>query len=79
VSLSLTDKSAWETKPHEFNIPAEREFIKHLKGAGTPRQTHPLRSPLRKWARRLACKTTRYSENIFNFANNINTVDGGTP
>ena len=69
-------------KPAEFKYNGGiAEFIKHLNRGKRCCTTSPStwKPSATAWPWRSACNTTTaYSESVFSFANNINTVDGGT-
>ena len=88
LKITLTDEREEPEKTHEFLYSGGiAEFIKHLNRGkvGAAREAHLLRrrAGIAQRAGTLAMEVALqyndgYSENLFSFANNINTVDGGT-
>ena len=88
LTITLTDERADPPKQHEFHYSGGiAEFIKHLnqRQDRAARQADLLRRRARAAERRHAdawkwrCSTTTPTrKRVFSFANNINTVDGGS-
>jgi DNA gyrase subunit B len=81
VTITITDERS-EDKKHEFCYPGGLvSFIKFLDENKTPLHTEPIyfHQERDKTDIEIVMEyTDSYAENIFSFANNINTVDGGT-
>ncbi len=87
LTITLSDERSDPVKTHEFHYSGGvAEFIKHLNRGKTVLHERPIHfegqrelpngSPL---AMEVALQyNDGYTENVFSFANNINTVDGGT-
>src|SRR3954469_23602385 len=77
-----TDAKTGESKKHEFKYQGGiAEFIKHLNRGKTVLHDKPIYMEAEKdsVAMEIALQyNDGYSDNVFSFANNINTVDGGT-
>src|ERR1700744_2681251 len=77
-----TDAKTGEPKSHEFKYTGGiAEFIKHLNRGTNVLHDKPIYMEAEKdnLAMEIALQyNDGYSENVFSFANNINTVDGGT-
>jgi len=77
-----TDAKTGEPKKHEFKYTGGiAEFIKHLNRGKNVLHDKPIYMEAEKdgVAMEIAIQyNDAYSENVFSFANNINTVDGGT-
>src|SRR3954454_10050806 len=77
-----TDAKTGESKKHEFKYSGGiSEFIKHLNRGKTVLHDKPIYMEAEKdgVAMEIALQyNDAYSDNVFSFANNINTVDGGT-
>jgi DNA gyrase subunit B len=81
VTITITDERS-EDKKHEFCYPGGLvSFIKFLDENKTPLHAEPIyfHQERDKTDIEIVMEyTDTYAENIFSFANNINTVDGGT-
>jgi DNA gyrase subunit B len=81
VTITITDERS-EDKKHEFCYPGGLvSFIKFLDENKTPLHTEPIyfHQERDKTDIEIVMEyNDSYAENIFSFANNINTVDGGT-
>jgi len=81
VTITITDERS-EDKKHEFCYPGGLvSFIKFLDENKTPLHAEPIyfHQERDKTDIEIVMEyTDSYAENIFSFANNINTVDGGT-
>ena len=81
ITISITDERT-EDKTHEFCYPGGLvSFIKYLDENKTPLHLEPIYffQERGKTEIEIALQyNDSYTENIFSFANNINTVDGGT-
>jgi len=77
-----TDAKTGEPKRHEFKYTGGiAEFIKHLNRGKNVLHDKPIYMEAEKdgVAMEIAIQyNDAYSENVFSFANNINTIDGGT-
>src|SRR5581483_5169898 len=87
LTITLTDERVDPPKRHEFLYTGGvAEFIKHLNRGKTVLHDKPIHFETEKelpnggmLSMEVALQyNDGYSENIFSFANNINTVDGGT-
>jgi DNA gyrase subunit B len=86
LKISLTDEREDPVKSHEFQyVGGIAEFIKHLNRGKNVLHDKPIHfEAQREVATGLLTVEVAlqyndsYSENVFSFANNINTVDGGT-
>jgi DNA gyrase subunit B len=87
LKITLTDERSDEPKAHEFYYSGGiAEFIKHLNKGKNVLHDKPIYIEGARelpWGGILAMEIAfqyndGYSENIFSFANNINTVDGGS-
>jgi len=87
LKINLTDERVDPVKTHEFQYNGGiAEFIKHLNRGKTVLHDRPIHFEGDKEAPNGGILTMEvalqyndgYSENVFSFANNINTVDGGT-
>ena len=86
LTISLTDERNDPPKAHEFHYSGGvAEFIRHLNKGKTVLHEKPIHFEAEKelangvLSMEVALQyNDGYSENIFSFANNINTVDGGT-
>ena len=84
--IILTDERVEPAKTHEFHYSGGiAEFVKHLNRGKTTLHERPVyfegerEMPNGTLAMEVALQyNDGYSENVFSFANNINTVDGGT-
>jgi DNA gyrase subunit B len=81
VTITITDERS-EDKKHEFCYPGGLvSFIKFLDENKTPLHTEPIyfHQERDKTDIEIVMEyNDSYAENIFSFANNINTIDGGT-
>src|SRR5689334_19471403 len=87
LTIRLTDERVDPIKTHEFHYSGGiAEFIKHLNRGKSVLHDKPIHFEAQRdlpnggvLAMEVALQyNDGYSENIFSFANNINTVDGGT-
>jgi DNA gyrase subunit B len=88
LTITLTDERAEPAKQHEFHYSGGiAEFIKHLNRGKAVLHEKPIafegERELPNGGGTLAMEVALqyndgYSENVFSFANNINTVDGGS-
>src|SRR5438445_2611081 len=87
LKITLTDEREEPTKTHEFLYTGGiAEFIKHLNRGKTVLHDKPMHFEAPKDLPNGGVLTMEvalqyndgYSENVFSFANNINTVDGGS-
>jgi DNA gyrase subunit B len=87
LKITLTDERVDPVKTHEFRYNGGiAEFIKHLNRGKTALHDKPIHFEGQKELPNGGTLTMEvalqyndaYSENVFSFANNINTVDGGT-
>jgi DNA gyrase subunit B len=86
LKITLTDERADPVKSHEFLYTGGiAEFIRHLNRGKTVLHDKPIHfeadreTPTGGMTMEVALQyNDGYSENVFSFANNINTVDGGT-
>ena len=86
LTINLTDERVDPVKQHEFHYSGGiAEFITHLNRGKTVLHEKPIHCeasrdlPNGMLTMELALQyNDGYSENVFSFANNINTVDGGT-
>jgi DNA gyrase subunit B len=87
LKITLTDERVDPVKSHDFQYNGGiAEFIKHLNRGKTVLHEKPIHFEAEKEGPNGGVITMEvalqyndgYSENVFSFANNINTVDGGT-
>jgi DNA gyrase subunit B len=86
LKITLSDERVDPAKTHEFQYNGGiAEFIKHLNRGKTALHDKPIHFETQKelangvLTMEIALQyNDAYSENVFSFANNINTVDGGT-
>jgi len=87
LTISLTDERVDPVKSHEFHYSGGiAEFITHLNRGKTVLHEKPIHFEAQRDLPNGGTLTMEvalqyndaYSENVFSFANNINTVDGGT-
>ncbi len=87
LRITLTDERAEPVRKHEFHYSGGiAEFIKHLNKGKTVLHEKPIHFEAPKELPNGGVLNMEvalqyndgYSENVFSFANNINTVDGGT-
>jgi DNA gyrase subunit B len=82
IRIFIKDEREEEEKSHEFYYKGGiAEFVKHLNKNKSPLHDEPLYFEL--ISEEFSCEVSMqyndsYDEKIFSFANNINTVDGGT-
>jgi DNA gyrase subunit B len=87
LKITLTDEREDPVKSHEFHyVGGIAEFIKHLNRGKNVLHDKPIHFEVQREMPNGGMLTVEvslqyndsYSENVFSFANNINTVDGGT-
>jgi DNA gyrase subunit B len=87
LKITLTDEREDPVKSHEFHyVGGIAEFIKHLNRGKNVLHDKPIHFEVQRELQNGGMLTVEvalqyndsYSENVFSFANNINTVDGGT-
>ncbi len=82
IRIKITDERGEEEKEHEFYYKGGiAEFVMHLNKSKTP--LHPKPIYFEQQGTDFSCEIAMqyndsYNEKVYSFANNINTIDGGT-